>query len=287
MTYDLSEFAIRLAHHIAHVSEKGLRDPIEWAIVAECFSPADREHMVEAAFELKQAGLLRVAGAMNVPDGISHVRAEYELYWYFDRDVFNYDINADVATLIRLILEDERRGDAATLIACTNMTPRRFNPAFARIVEEIPEGRVRKSLQPDYCVAGILITPEDRVSLKTLKKGIEDHFSSMAENQSPSGKPASTAPGGEVTVGPSYFNVKLPIPTWLAWTILSIILVIGGVAVWAYVQDRFSVGFAYSRPTLSYPSNAVTLSNFPRLWNCPGNRSTGRDDTSSKFRRKT
>lgn len=234
---NLSEYAIRLAHHIAHVSEKGLSDPIEWKAVANRFTHDDRSHMVEAAFELKSFGLIRVSQGMNVPDGISHIRAEYALYWIFDGDVFNYDVEADVVTLVELILADEKRGDAATLLSCIDWSPRRFNPAFARIIEEIPEGRVRKTLQTDYPSAGILITPEDRVALKALVQELsrEPEAQFLKDDSST----ADTHSQSEVTIKVPGTDMEISVPRKVGIG-LSMLALFASVAwYWPDITQRF------------------------------------------------
>ena len=234
MTIDLSEYAVRLALHIVHVSEKGLSDPINWSTVADRFTPADRDHMVEAAYELKVAGLLRVSQALNVPDGISHIRAEYPLYWTFDGDVFNYDVSTDIVTLIRLILEDESRGDAATLIKCLDWSPRRFNPAFARVVEEFPEGRVRQVLQADFPSAGVLVMPEDRVNLRSLLTEIESASEPEPVENGTSEQQETLAvlPASKITFKLPFIEFESHAPRWFVW--ISVVAVFTIVVIWQW-----------------------------------------------------
>lgn len=61
--------------------------------------------MVEAAHELAHAGLLQLTTATESQDEISNVCSEFELYWQFDRDVFGYDTDTDVAVIAGLISE--------------------------------------------------------------------------------------------------------------------------------------------------------------------------------------
>lgn len=241
MNLDLSEYAIRLAQHVAHVSENGLTDPIKWSVVAERFTPADRPHMVEAAYELKLAGLLRIAEGMNVPDGISHIRAEYPLYWNFDGDVFNYDTASDVATLIRLILEDELRGNATILSKCLDWTPRRFNPAFARIVDVMPSQRVSQEVQREFPATGISVMPEDRVVLRQLLAEMESAAVDAAESQ----KSIEEKPEEERRLTGS-MRIKLPlveadVPTrpWAIWSVVILALVVTLVWQWPKIEERF------------------------------------------------
>lgn len=239
MEIELSEYAMRLGRHIAHVSEKGLTDPIEWKVVAERFTHDDRSHMVEAAFELKAVGFLRVSQAMGAVDSISSIRPEYDLYWIFDQEVFNYDTAADIVTLIDLILEDENRGAAATLHACLDWTHRRLNPAFARIVDEIPEGRVRSTLQPDYVTTGILMTPEDRVALRALRKSLTyDSTTDMPTdtNQQPAANTPrhNDIPSKKIAIKVPYVEVPIGVPRWTLPPILVLVLV--GMVAWNWQE---------------------------------------------------
>ena len=164
----LSEYALRLARHIAHVSEKGLRSPISWPEIVASFDADDRGQLAEAAFELELCGLLKVSRGANDPDGIAHLRPYFELYWAFDGEVLNYPTERDVATLIEHLLADANLGSAPKLLEAVGWSPRRFNPAFARIVDVFPDGRVSGEVQPNYPAMAVIMTSEDRARLRQL-----------------------------------------------------------------------------------------------------------------------
>lgn len=164
----LSEYALRLARHIAHVSEQGLRDPMAWDEIVAAFDADDRSQLAEAAFELEIDGLLSVARGSNDPHGISHIRPYYELYWTFDGEVLNYPTAQDIAELAQRLLDDETLGSAPKLKDAVGWSLRRFNPAFARIIEEFPDGRISGESQADYPSRFVIVTAEDRVRLRHL-----------------------------------------------------------------------------------------------------------------------
>lgn len=236
---ELSEHAVRLGCHIVTVSEKGLSDPISWQTIADKFTHDDRDHMVEAAFELKSLGLIRVSQGMNVPDGISHIRAEYSLYWTFDGEVYNYNSAADVVTLIELILADENRGDAATLLACLDWTPRRFNPAFAQIVEVIPEGRVRNPLQSDFPVKGILITPEDRVALRALASELSSAIEPPPDNTANDVTSVAPEIDSMINFKVPGTDTEIPVRRNIGIGLVALIVIASLVWYWPQITDRF------------------------------------------------
>jgi len=262
---DLSPFAIRLAHHISQLSENGLPDPISWGSLVEHFRDEDRPHMVEAVFELENAGLITVSGAINVPDGISHIRPSYDLFWRFDPEVFNVEIEEDVATLIRLILDDDALGSAELLHEQVGWTRRRFNPAFARIVEEFPEGRVSQELQADYPSRFVAVTPEDRVSLKRLLENIEASriIEEMVEMTEPETVTSERSHRMKLNLGVMETEFHAP-----KWTILFLFVVMSVIFVywkWPDIDDRLALGFQNRRPVLVSPPDAVTLRTYPRI----------------------
>lgn len=167
MTLSLSHYADRLARYLVKHSERGLRDPYNWSELKTAFTEDEQDHLVEAAYELKHHGLVSISEAINAEDNIYRLRPKYQLYWAFDRQVFQYDPDEDVMHLARMILEDETRSSADKLVNCQNWTLRRFNPAFARIVTLFPEGRIYTAQANEpYPAAGIMVTAEERVKLK-------------------------------------------------------------------------------------------------------------------------
>lgn len=264
----MSPFAIRLAHYIAHLSKAGLTDPMSWGELAARFKEEDRPHMVEAAYELQEEGLIRISGALNAPDGISHIRPEYELYWQFDSEVFNTNAEEDVAALIRFILDDESLGAAAKLHEKTGWGARRFNPAFARVVMEIPEGRVSQESQADYPSRHIAITPEDRVRLRRLLEDIEQSAENDKEDIPEDPAPEieqSESPNDRLKLNFGFFEYEFGASRRIIAALLCIVVAAALFWYWPTIEKRFELGFSNVSPVLVNPPDAVTLTAFPRM----------------------
>tara|TARA_E500000305_G_scaffold108525_1_gene111125 strand:+ start:24246 stop:25307 length:1062 start_codon:yes stop_codon:yes gene_type:complete len=261
---ELTPFAIRLAHHIAHLSSSGLADPMNWGELAERFTDEDRSHMVEAAFELQDAGLITVSGALNVPDGISHIRPAYDLYWQFDPEIFNVDVGKDIVTLIRLILEDEALGNAARLQERVGWSLRRFNPPFARVVQEFPEGRVSGECQADYPSRYVAVMPEDRARLRRLLEVIaaeEDQGEPERQAEPVPNRPENS---GKLTLNLGFFQTEFHASRSVIGGVVAIAALILLFWQWPAIANRFGLGLSNRHPALVSPSDAVTLTPYPR-----------------------
>lgn len=238
----LSGDAVRLATHLVQISEKGLTDPIDWSTLLERFSANEKSAIAEAAFELEQVLLVSVAKGLNAPDGISHIRPDYALYWLLDHDVFGYDTDADTIVLLDLILEDDKNGSADVLRQVVDWPLRRFNPPFARIVEQFPDGRVSRPLQPDYPAKAVIVTAEDRVQLKTLRTELTARLATP-NKESDTAKSADAYAALDVRAAAdgrvSWF---LSHPNWTGIGVLvamvSLLLVFYPPSVWNDAKDR-------------------------------------------------
>lgn len=68
--------------------------------------------------------------------------------------------------LARLLIDAPKLGgNARDLEQASGWVRRRFNPAFALIIPNVADGRVRKSLQNEYPTLGVLLADEDVVQL--------------------------------------------------------------------------------------------------------------------------
>lgn len=240
----LSNNAVRLAEHLVQVSEKGLDDPIGWNVILERFSASERAHMAEAAFELEQSYLVSISPSANSLDGISHIRPDYALHWLLDEDAFGYDTNADTLTLISLILENESLGQAPKLREKVNWPLRRFNPPFARIVQEFPKGRVSGEIQPDYPAMAVVVIAEDRVRLKQLRHRIERDLQASENDERDTSEPLIEALGGE-SIPKRRMSWFLSHPNWMG---IGVVLTTGLALLTLYMQSD----------SQDWQSNAVT-----------------------------
>lgn len=75
-----------------------------------------------------------------------------------------FETEADASHIAGLMLE--HGGDPKTLVSLTDWTLRRFNPAFEMLEYLFPDGRVRKTLQAEYSIAGYGIYGPGREALR-------------------------------------------------------------------------------------------------------------------------
>lgn len=267
MTIKLSHYANRLARHLVKGSKRGLRDPWNWGELKAQFTEDEQEHLAEAAHELQQLGLISISEALDVEDNIHRIRPQYELYWALDSDVFDYSLDDDVAHLIRTILENETRGQAAKLVKCQSWTLRRFNPAFAKIVRLFPGRRVsRAQADEPYPAAAVLVTAEERVKLKAM---LEAHDAakphSIAAKEEPAVSSTKRIESAKVKVGvPGFLEVEHPASRRVAAVLIGILIIVAGFLAWPMIADRAGVGFARAMPVLLEPADGTTLTDYPR-----------------------
>lgn len=178
------------------------------------------------------------------------------------------DVAQDVATLIRLILDDKSLGAAAKLHEKTGWGARRFNPAFARIVMEIPEGRVSQELQADYPARYVAIMPEDRVRLRRLLEDIErscqqndEAFPVVVITDSDENGNQS----GRLKLNFGFFEYEFGASRRIIVGFLGIAAIVALFWYWPAIEKRLELGFSNATPALVNPPDAVTLTAFPRL----------------------
>ena len=270
MTSQLTHYASRLARYLVKQSERGLHDRYNWAELKSAFTEDEQANLVEAAYELKQHGFINISEALNAEDGIYRLIARFELYWALDREVFDYDTDADVAELIQRILEDESRSSAAKLAKCQSWTLRRFNPAFAKIVSMFPEGRIYAAQAGEpYAATGLLVTPEERVLLKTTLQQFELSQQSVATSAiedaaTSDNEDEDDSSDGKVKLNLGVIAVERPASKGTITLLLIVLVVAAGLWGWPKLADRFAIGFARNSPILMQPDDGVTLSTYPR-----------------------
>ena len=147
----------------------------------------------------------------------------------------------------------------------TGWNSRRFNPAFARIIEEFPEGRVSQEIQAEYPARYVAVTPEDRVRLKKLLADLE-HIEEREGREYKEGVPQpDQQENGKLKLSLGFFEYEFNAPLWIIAGLLSIAAIVIISWYWPDIENRFNLGFANSKPVLVNPPDAVTLTKFPRL----------------------
>ena len=134
----------------------------------EMFPENSKEDIQDASYDLEHYGLLRVEPGLN----FWMVRLDPNAYEQADNQIMEWNPTEDAVELAKLIIETNE-GTAPTLQNKLGWSKRRFNPAQRIIVDIVPEGCVRKVIQPNFVSLGILCTPESRACLKRF---IEDEY---------------------------------------------------------------------------------------------------------------
>lgn len=127
----------------------------------------NKEELEEAVFDVEALGLLNIYRSLNSP---WNVKLTTEFYEQVDHQVMGWDTEEDAHEIAQLMLS-ESTGDAPTLHKKLGWEKRRFNPAFRHLLPMFPDGRVRKSIQPDYPSLGVVLTEEDKANLRRFLKG--------------------------------------------------------------------------------------------------------------------
>lgn len=258
----LTHYADRLARYLVKHSKRGLRDPWNWHELKTKFTEDERMHLAEAAYELQQHGLVTISEAFIADDKIFRIRPSFELYWTLDREVFDYDVDDDVAHLVRALLEDETRGSAEKLFKCQSWTLRRFNPAFAQVVAMFPEQRVQKAQANEpYPAAGVSVTTEERAMLKIALARFEESRASTTDMTSSEKTPEELR---KVTINLGIISFDLPVSATVLVSALLVVAAVTGIWQWPTLADRFGVGFNHVTPTLVSPPDGAALTDYPR-----------------------
>ena len=97
------------------------------------------------------------------------------LFVLFDPVVMGTAPLRDAVDLARLILEqDPSQVSSAEFAQRLGWAPRRFNPALSLLLTLVPDGQVRKVVQPTWVTAGFIVSAETRVKLRRLVSSAPD-----------------------------------------------------------------------------------------------------------------
>lgn len=160
----ISEIALELALWLSQNSESGLTDPVQYETILSATNCKDKQAMAEACHELEHLGLLKISAAIGHP--ILRLRPTYELFWAFDPITIDTDPTADAAHIAQMMIDDADFGNIPTLDSALQWSLRRLNPAIARLMLLVADGRTRKEIQNKYPTMGFLVNAEDRFHLK-------------------------------------------------------------------------------------------------------------------------
>ena len=164
MHQDLSELAQRLGRWMAEQCTDGLRG-LFGDEIAEQFPDEHRRSLGVALAELEAEGMVTLSHLIG--SKLPRVRTTVELFVACDAAITGNDPVEDSVILARMLIENpDLGGRASDLEEATGWERRRFNPAFALVIPNIADGRVRKVIQNDYPSMGVLIAGGDLVQLR-------------------------------------------------------------------------------------------------------------------------
>ena len=165
-----------LAHFLVKHSQDGLQQTLDYPkLRALGYSESMGEYE-------RAAGKLDHDGFVTADDVTRAITLNYDLYWEFDEAVLGWSPIDDAAALARLALKalgsigDKKEGklQAEALHKASGWSLRRFNPAFAYLVEEFADdarSAPEQAKQGSYYVEAITITSKDIPGLKELAEG--------------------------------------------------------------------------------------------------------------------
>ena len=164
MYEDLSELAQTLGRHMAERCTDGLPHHFDDDLLT-AFPEEGSKGLAIALAELEAEGLVTLMHVTGPQ--LPRVRSTVELFIACDAGITGHDPVEDSVSLAKMLIDQpDLGGRASDLEAATGWKRRRFNPAFALVIPNIGEGRVRRVIQDKYSSMGVLVAAEDVVSLR-------------------------------------------------------------------------------------------------------------------------
>lgn len=163
--YDhLSKLSQKLGMHMAEQCTDGLPGHFHEDLLT-AFPDETSKSIGQALAELEAEGLVTLSHLIG--PRLPRVRTTVDLFIACDAAITGQDPVQDSIVLARMLVDNPRLGgNARDLEIATGWERRRFNPAFALIIPNIADGRIRKSIQNDFPTMGILVADEDIVQLR-------------------------------------------------------------------------------------------------------------------------
>jgi hypothetical protein len=165
---DLSELAQQLGRYMAERCADGLPGHFDDDLL-EAFPEENRKSLGIALAELEAEGLVTLSHVIG--PHLPRVRTTVDLFVACDSAITGHDPVEDSVVLARMLIADpDLGGRASDLEEAAGWERRRFNPAFALVIPNIAEGRVRSVIQNEYPSIGVLLADEDVVQLSRYVK---------------------------------------------------------------------------------------------------------------------
>lgn len=165
-----------LAHFLVKHSDNGLQQTLDYTKLRAMGYGESMGEYERAASKLDHDGFV------TADDVTRAITLNYDLYWEFDEDVLGHNPIDDATALAKLALKalgtlgDKKEGklQAEALHKASGWPLRRFNPAFAYLVEEFADDARdghASDAPGDYYVAALTVTGKDVPGLKELAEG--------------------------------------------------------------------------------------------------------------------
>lgn len=162
----LSFLARKVGAWVAEHCSEGRCNHVDLDEFKTSFAEQTEDELEEAIAELETDGFVQMSHMIG--GGLPHFRPTLDLYLTFDGPVFGRDPVADTATVAELALAGSDSVNAENIFSQTGWDIRRFNPAFAHVASQIPDGRVSRHFGTQFSVSYFHLLPEDRVRIKRL-----------------------------------------------------------------------------------------------------------------------
>ncbi len=167
----VSEASLEVTRFLVGQAARGYGDDIAFQQIEDGLPEYDRATLQKACFDLEQSDLVRIEAAHGRP--VLAVRPEARLFWTFDPYFLGTDPGADALEIARKLLEQDDGASVAAgdLETSLGWSRRRFNPAFEKVVAELPPGWLRQPMKRDYPATLIRVSPEVRAQLEHFVSG--------------------------------------------------------------------------------------------------------------------
>lgn len=161
---ELSDLAERLGRYMAEPCVDGM--PRHFGDELLHAFPEESAKTVKLALaELEADGLVELSPVLG--PHLPRVRTTAKLFIACDAAITGHNPVEDSVVLARMLIDDPKLGGhARNLETASGWNRRRFNPAFALVLPNVADGRVRKVIQPDYPALGMVLADEDIVQLQ-------------------------------------------------------------------------------------------------------------------------
>lgn len=138
----------------------------EWTTIeqlCEAFPDLTKQELLDGLGDLESYGFIKEVSFIGSPSRYQLATYAYEV---LDKPVMGWDTKADARELAREVLTMSGTVGVRTLDAKMGWPRRRFNPALRLVVDFIGDGRVSRTIQPDYVTAHFAMSNAERAELR-------------------------------------------------------------------------------------------------------------------------